>query len=473
MKKSIRQQLLLWLLIPLLTLALASTVLANILGVQLARSIYDKQLLNSADSVAARLTLKNNVPTVDLPPAAQAILRHNYHDDFSFQVYTPEGKLIDGDQTLPPPTDFTALSEPSFRTMKLSGGKEMRIAALILPTPIRQYPHMCIQVGETRNTRLELAGQITMSILLAQLLLIVCGCVAVWIGVGRGLMPLLRIEQVVNSRAPGDLSPLDVEEPTEVLSLIRALNKLFKQLQDDVDAKKRFISNAAHQMRTPLAALGTYSALANKMASDQELRDVLSDLDTGIVRMTKLVNQLLSLARFEPSAAGTVSSAVFDLNHSASVVCAAHVPAALKKRIEIEFLSAERPAMIKGEQFAVEELISNLIDNAVTYCRFGGNVTVKVLVRESGSTLVIEDEGPGIAEEQRERVFERFYRVPGTDQPGTGLGLAIVREIATNHAATIEVKSGPNNIGTAIIVTFPKTLEAGKAAPAPEPNVLV
>ncbi len=455
MKSSIKHQLLLWLLIPLLSLAVVSTIVANFLGVSVARNIYDKQLLNSADSVAARIKTRDDKLTVDLPPAAQAILRHNYHDEFYFQVISPDGKKISGDPDLPPPEPTSADSEPTFRTVKLKG-KDLRVVCLTVPTPELAFDHVVIMAAETRNTRSELAGQITMSILLAQLILIACGAAAIWIGVGRGLLPLTRVEKKVEARSPGDLSPLDVEEPVEILSLITALNRLFKQLQDDVELQKRFISNAAHQLRTPLAALGTYCDLAQKMATEPEMRGVLNDLDTGINRMSKLVNRLLALARSEPAVAVMRSNMVFDLNSCASVTSAAHVPEALRKKIEVEFLSSTAPALVYGDPNAIEEMLSNLIENSVIYGPTGGNVVVKVLAEQGHSSVIVADDGPGIPPEERARVFERFYRMPGTDQPGTGLGMAIVREIAASHNAVVDITAGLSSRGTSVRVDFPE-----------------
>lgn len=464
MKKraSIRRQLLLWLLIPLLSLAIISTIIANILGFSLARDIYDKQLLNSADSVVARFKRQDGKLTVDLPPAALAILRHNNRDDFSFQVLSPDGQTISGDPRLPAPSEPALhASEATFRTETIKG-RQMRLVCFPAPTPDFTYDHVVVQAAETRNTRTELAGQITMSILFAQLLLIVCGGASIWFGVKRGLLPLSRVERAVEARVPGDFSPIDVEEPVEINSLIKALNRMFKQLKDDRDIQERFISNAAHQLRTPLAVLGTYCDLARKTTTDASIIGVLDDLDGGINRMSKLVNRLLALARSEPNVAATRTSTVFDLNNSASVMSAAHVPQALKKKIDIEFLSATEPALVYGDPSAVEELIANLIENAVTYGPPGGNVIVKVVNEKGHSSIVVEDDGPGIPPDERGKVFERFYRMPGTDKPGTGLGLAIVREIAASHNANVDISSSPASNGTSVRVDFPEIVANGK-----------
>jgi two-component system sensor histidine kinase TctE len=466
--------LLIWLLVPLLSLALVSTIAAYLLGLALARSIYDKQLANSADSVIARIKTTGDKLTVDLPPAALAILKHNYQDDFYFQVISPEGKIISGDKLLPLPptlakeTTESAIpvqppgpkilqrsdEEPSFRTINFKG-KELRVMTLAVPTPESIFDYVVIQAAETRNTRKELANQISISILLAQIAIIICGAGAIWIGVGRGLRPLANVEQAVQARAAGDLSPLNVDEPVEIISLIKALNRLFKQLENDIELQKRFTSNAAHQLRTPLAVVTTYCDLVRKMVKDTEVQDVLADLEAAIHRMSRMVNRLLVLARSEPGASNHRPFTQVDLSTIASTVTAAHVPEAIRNKIEFEFLAPSEPAIVYGDQNGLEELISNLIENSILYSDPGGKITVQIIVDGDKTLLTIEDEGCGIPENERGKVFERFYRATGTEKPGTGLGLAIVKEIAISHEALIDTTSGKHGKGTAITVCFP------------------
>lgn len=466
---------------PLLSLALLSTLASYFLGLALARSIYDKQLANSADSVIARIKTNGDKLTVDLPPAALAILKHNYQDDFYFQVISPDGKIISGDKQLPLPPAITENSsgpvsasssstltdtntpetltkveaEPSFRTIEFKG-REIRVMALTVPTPDSIYDYVVIQAAETRNTRKELANQISISIFLAQIAIIICGAGAIWLGVGRGLRPLVNVEQAVQARAAGDLSPLNVDEPIEIISLIEALNRLFKQLENDIELQKRFTSNAAHQLRTPLAVVTTYCDLVRKMVKDADVQDVLADLEAAINRMSRMVNRLLVLARSEPGANAIKPFTQIELSTIASAVTAAHVPEAIRNKIEFEFLASSEPALVYGDRNGLEELISNLIENSILYSEPGGKVIVKIGVEPDRTVLTIEDNGCGIPSAEREKVFERFYRGAATDKPGTGLGLAIVKEIATTHNATITVASGATGKGTIITISFPK-----------------
>lgn len=466
---------------PLLSLALLSTLASYFLGLALARSIYDKQLANSADSVIARIKTKGDKLTVDLPPAALAILKHNYQDDFYFQVISPDGTIISGDKLLPlPPTIAQNSSEqsapvssptiidantpstltkveaePSFRTIKFKG-REIRVMTLTVPTPDSIFDHVVIQAAETRNTRKELASQISISIFLAQIAIIICGAGAIWLGVGRGLRPLANVEQAVQARAAGDLSPLNVDEPVEIISLIKALNRLFKQLENDIELQKRFTSNAAHQLRTPLAVVTTYCDLVRKMVKDAEVQDVLADLEAAINRMSRMVNRLLVLARSEPGVNAVKPFTQIDLSTVASAVTAGHVPEAIRNKLEFEFLESSEPAIVYGDRNGLEELISNLVENSILYSEPGGKVVVKITVEADRTLLTIEDDGCGIPTNEREKVFERFYRGAATEKPGTGLGLAIVKEIATTHNATTTVASGADGKGTSITISFPK-----------------
>lgn len=458
MNFSIKKQLLIWLLVPLMTLALISTLAAYAAGIHLARQIYDAELINSADSVVARIRHKGDKIIMDLPPAAQAILRHNYNDEFYYQVLSSDGKFIAGDRALPPPAG-TNLTEPQFRTLNMNG-KEIRI--LTLPVHRHEYTDeaLIVQAAETRNTRQNLAKQITFAIMLAQGLVIACAILAIWFGIDRGLLPLKRIEEAVLSRQPGDLRPLNVETPSEISNLIRALNQLLIQLNEDIDLQKRFLANAAHQLRTPLAVLGTYNDLARKIVKENEAQEVLSQVDGSIKRMSNMVNKLLTLARSEPTALQSHSKTTIDLCTVAANAAADSVPEALAKNIDLEFQPTPDAALIYGDAASLHELVMNLLQNAISYSPSNTDIVLRVYTESEFCVLMVQDEGPGIPEPERGRVFERFYRISGTEQPGTGLGLAIVREIALVHDARVEITDAPSGQGACIRVFFKKLEEA-------------
>ena len=320
-----------------------------------------------------------------------------------------------------------------------------------------------VEVAETVKPRQDFAHQLLIGIIVPQLLLIGLGGFAIWLGVSRGLNPLRKLETALAKRSQFDLSPVEDDATAEELQpLIQAINDLLGRLREDLDSQRRFVANAAHQLRTPLAGLKTYvgvvSSLSEK-AEQKQLTDAVKQLDHGLNRITHLVNRLLALAKAEPNAAAKVKPQNFDLNLVAAEATSDLVGDAIDKNVDLAFEGAAGPLIVSGDPSSVRELVMNLVDNAVRYTPTGGHVTVRVQ-NGKGVILAVEDDGPGIVESERERVFERFYRVLGTDGAGSGLGLAIVREIAKSHGAKIELGSGSDG-GTTIRVEFVKPGEIG------------
>ena len=288
----------------------------------------------------------------------------------------------------------------------------------------------------------------------------------VWFGLTRGVAPLSALQQRLRARRPDDLSPIDPRAaPTEIAPLVGAMNELLDRLSANVAAQRRFVADAAHQLKTPLAGLRTQAELALLDAGSGEMQANLRQLVTGSERATRLVNQLLLLARAEhPDPAGL---AACDLNAIASQQAASWVPQALARHIDLGFEEAPQPALIHGNPILLAELLNNLIDNALRYTPGGGRVTVRVAGDSAQSLIEVEDSGPGIAPAERERVFDRFYRVLGTRAEGSGLGLAIVREIAQKHHAEVgfvDPPGGdtpdavPEQAGTLVRVAFPRSV---------------
>lgn len=474
MTSSIRKQLLVWLLIPLSTIAASSTFIAYNAAILLAREIYDKGLLNSADSVIARVRHKGGKVLVDLPPAAQSILKHNYRDTFFYQIYTMEGKRIAGDGNLPFDPGAVDFNKPHYST-RILNGREVRVLTMLFPVashfadetpddddyddPKPEY--LILEVAETRNARREIVTHIVISVLLPQLILIICGGIAVWFGIKQGLYPLQQLSRALSSRSPTDLSPVsESTAPTEVRPLVGAINDLLKMLNDEIERERRFVANAAHQLRTPLAGLKTYADLALKMNEDESVRSVLAQLHTGINRMSNLIVRLLTLARSEPGVSQTARQ-ITDLSEIVSSVTEDLVPLSIEKKVDLGFESPHESIYIDGDPVGLRELVTNIIENAVIYNQEGGKVTVRVSKLRS-PTLSVEDNGPGIPEKERDLVFERFYRILRDGASGSGLGLAIVREIANSHNAKVEVKEGTDGIGTCFTVTFPEISTNGK-----------
>lgn len=450
---SLRSQLLCWLLLPLGLIWLLTACGAYFLAEHFANNAFDRELLNSADSVVARLRSDPVKIWVDMPPAAQAILRHNYRDRIYYQVLNPDGTRISGDAILPKPIRNFDSPVPSFRYAKLDG-QDVRIVRVKANLPGHADQMVLVQVATTLNALHEMSQQIFLSILFPELFMIIFGALSVSYGIKRGLIPLSKLEEALSARSQFDLTPVETSQtPAEMKPVIDAINVLLEKLRNDLEQQQRFVANAAHQFRTPLAGLKTYIYAAKRLPADPRMMEMLEKVEGGVDRLTHLANKLLTLARAEPQTSSTNFQQV-DLNFVASEMTADFVSEALPKGTELTFVSSERPALVYGELSDLAELTSNLIENAVIYTQKGGNVTVRVSNGDA-VRLMVQDNGPGIPKEEREKVFERFYRILGTSAPGSGLGLPIVKEIATAHKATVEITGCPSGKGTTVTVTFP------------------
>ena len=279
--------------------------------------------------------------------------------------------------------------------------------------------------------------------------------IVVWVGVVHGLSPLERLRGTLASRPYGDWSPVGMEGvPGEVRPLLESLNALVAQLDRALTVQTRFISDAAHQLKTPITVLRTQLELALREEDPGRMRAALEKSRAGLERLSRVVSQLLSLARNEPEAGAKVVLAPLDLNGLALEVATEWVPEALKKRVDLGFESAPVPVMIRGDAGRLRELFDNLLDNAVRYSREGGRVTVRASAVPV-PTVDISDDGPGIPADERERVFQRFHRLLGSGQDGSGLGLAIAQEIVRIHGGAIGLRDDSDGIGNTFSVTFP------------------
>jgi two-component system sensor histidine kinase TctE len=342
-------------------------------------------------------------------------------------------------------------------------GREIRVVALRVPVqPGSGKGVVLIQVGERLTLRTEVARQLLLRMILPQTLLTFLAIFAVWYGVGRGLAPLSHLRREIEQRSHRDLSPLpESMVPREVEPLIQAMNGLLERLSASITAQRRFIADAAHQLRTPIAGLKTQTELALRQTYATEAQAAFKQLHTATEQMTRLVNQLLSLARAEPDAGRASVTEPIDLIELARQSTTDWVPRALARNIDLGFEGPPGEARIEGDPFLVREMLNNLLDNAVRYTQPEGHITVRVNTAERQITLSVEDDGPGVPEAERERVFERFYRVLGNGAEGCGLGLAIVREVAQRHRAEVSLSARDDGTGTIVRIAFSNATTAG------------
>lgn len=312
-----------------------------------------------------------------------------------------------------------------------------------------------VQVGERRGARDEIALGIATTMLWPLLVALPVLALLVWVAITKGLRPLAQLGEQVAAREPANLAPLDATgAPSEVAPLADKLNKLFERVRSSIESEQRFTADAAHELRTPLAAIRAQAQVARASSTDVERSHALDWVVRGCDRASHLVDQLLTLARID-AAPSSVPLGPVDLRAVASTAIADLVPAALDNGIEFD-LSEGPAAEIAGEPGLVRILVSNLLDNAIRYSPPGGKVSVDVATVAERPTLTVNDQGPGIPPEQREQVWQRFFRIPGSAADGSGLGLSIVERIAQLHGAAVTLEDGENGSGLRVTVAFPR-----------------
>ncbi len=447
---SLRRQLLLWLLVPQLVLWLGAAFLAYQLTLAYANEVIDRTLAKSSSALARQVKPFGNGFYVDFPRAARDVLEQDPDDRVYYMVSSPPEAFLLGEPAMPrPPQGLSAPSGETFFYNGKLGALDVRVAAQYLPAGTPDKPErMLVQVAKSRNLSAELARRILLDMGLPLLLLIVLTSVLVWAGVSRGLSPLRSLRRTVEDRTPRDLAPIEIDNaPAEVRALASAINTLLDEVHGQVAQQRRFIADAAHQLRTPLAGLKSQTELVQAELTESQpdlplARRQLGQVETSVARSIRLVNQLLALARAEPEAGLQLGS--LDLAALAREVAAEAVPRALAAGIDLGVEGDAGPLPVQGHAGLLRELVANLLDNAISYTPRDGEVTLCLLRDGNCVRLEVRDNGPGIPVQERERVFERFYRGSAEGKgKGCGLGLAIVQEIARRHGASVSLDDNP------------------------------
>ena len=331
------------------------------LAINLATDAYDKALLDSVYSIAGCVQAKGDKIVVDIPPAALAILKDNMNDRVLYQVLDENRHLIAGDSNMPLP-DFNAQDAGDTRSANYRdatiNGEQIRIASVKFPVPAQSKTSVYIQVAETLHGREQIAYEILIGVVLPQFAMVILSALVVFFGVKRGLAPLDRLRDAVASRTPMDLGPIAVENvPKEVRPLVKAINDLLERLEEDLQAQRRFVANAAHQLRTPIAGLKMQSELALRQHDPADLQHALTLIRTGAERAARLANQLLALARAEPGAVDPGLWQMVDLNEIGRKATGEFVPEAIRKDIDLGFEGTERPVYVLCDQASLHELL--------------------------------------------------------------------------------------------------------------------
>ncbi|MCX7897078.1 MAG: sensor histidine kinase N-terminal domain-containing protein [Rhodocyclaceae bacterium] len=443
-----------WLLAPLLLLWPISIAATYHVAVKIADEAYDPALGERLEQVIQAIRFDEREGTVVHLPAPLPLTQSDLEAGrVAMQVARLDGSLVWGHGEIPMLQfpERGAVEQIRFRDEAMAG-EEIRVAYRLLPAGDDAQP-LLVQVAENRRLRRVLSSHIISGVLLPQFIIIPLATVFVWFGLTRGLLPLKRLQERIRTRRPEDLSPIDLATvPEELSPMVSAFNDMMTRLAANLEAQQRFIAAAAHQLKTPLAGLKTQSELALAEPDEQNMRQYLQRIASGVDRTTHLANQLLRLARVEASVVRLQPKEEVDLPTLAKDVLVSFVPQAMARRIELGYEGVDR-AGIRGHPLLLREMIANLIDNAIKYSDPEGSVTVRVRYTPA-LALEVVDTGVGVPACERERIFERFYRILGTSEEGSGLGLAIVKEIAENHGASIAVMDNPQGKGTCFRITF-------------------
>lgn len=441
--RTLRNQLLLWVSAPLLALWVISTIIDHDVAAGFVNLNNDRALLDTAIDLGRSVRAVDERLYLDLPQPVIEMLISGERGRYYYRANGPAGEYITGDPDLPDPPESAQSDRVTYYDAVYRNEKIRAVAVRVPVSPGSGKGAILIQVAEKSRLRDDFARQILLKMIVPQAILVLLAALTVWFGVGIGLHGLASIRSQIESRSDVDLSPLDARgAPAEVRPLVLAMNDLLARLTATLAGQRRFIADAAHQLRTPIAAIKAQAELALRQGRDEPARATLQQLYTAAEHAGHLVSQLLTLARAEPGSQRSIERQPLDLVALARETTMEWVPRALDRRIDLGFDAAVSAVGIDGDPFLIRELLNNLIDNAIHYTPAGGKVTVRVLAAGERPVLEVEDNGPGIAEQERARVFERFYRIADSGGEGCGLGLAIVREIAEGHGATVEALAG-------------------------------
>ena len=482
-----------WMLAPLLLIWPMSVFLTWLVAHSIANKPYDRELGEMAHTLGLQVAAEAaktplGASRFALSVEAAALLRSDEIDTVYYQVLGARGEFLSGDRGLsrpgaqerpqaegsrrPPADGVGQFASPASLTpdkavaWELSfrddvvNNESVRVAHLwVWPEGQSSGNMLLVQVAETLGKRSRLTNEIIKGVILPQFVILPLAVLLVWLALARGIAPLNELQRRIRSRDSSDLSPIDERRiPDEVAPLVRAINDLLARLDQSMRGQKHFLADAAHQLKTPLAGLRMQAELAQReidlgRSSPSELKLSLQQISLASQRAAHMVNQLLSMARAEDKE-HAMRKLEFNLSELAVETVRDFVPRAMERQIDLGYEGpgvSESSLRLQGQPVLIRELIRNLVDNALLYTPAGGVVTVRVIEDPFGQVTVlqVEDSGPGIAQAEREQIFQPFYRSLGTNVDGSGLGLAIAREIVQHHEAELSVEDArPRKPGT-------------------------
>ncbi|MDG4891445.1 sensor histidine kinase [Mesorhizobium sp. M1A.F.Ca.IN.022.07.1.1] len=444
---SLRLQLLAWVVLPLTALVTVNLWTSQRNALATADLVTDRMLVGSARAIAERVAMAEGVLDATIPPAAIEMFDTGDRDSVYYRVETANGRLLTGYPDLPQASQSGSI-EASYRDRRLRlTTLSHAVIGAGTDSPIR------VTVGVTLAGHDAMVQRLWFSAFAQQLALVAIAGLFVLLGLRRGLAPLMRLRDTVRSPDRSDLDPVEVPgAQSEIRPLIDALNAYMERVRAQMAAQRRFIANAAHQLRTPLALMSTQASYVLRESAADRREEALVALQAGSGRLARLAEQLLTLSRAEPGSRRPRADRI-DLTEAAREVLETHAPKAVERNIDLG-LEEAGPVPVIGDGTMLREMIVNLVDNALRYTPAGGTVTVQLAAIGREGVLTVTDTGPGIPAEEREQVFERFYRIAGAAEEGSGLGLAIVREVVENAGGSVAL-GGAAGSGLRVEVRLP------------------
>jgi two-component system sensor histidine kinase TctE len=451
---SIRRSLLTRLSVPLLALALAGSGATYFVAQYFSQHVLDQWLYDSAIALANQIRSVDGNARLDLPRPALDILEWDSVDRFYYQVSSSrQGELLSNANLPNPPVAPKPRGEPVYFDARV-GSDSLRMAAIALRLPSGEM--LLVKVAETRHKRNEQAAQVLSATLLLSLALVIASASLVWFAVGSGMRSLenaIRRIRLQSSKSGHALPLGDVSVPREVRPLVDEIRLLLEQLTASHRANQRFVGNTAHQLRTPIAALRVQLELARRQQDIAQYRKALDHAVPELARLTRLLHQLLTLARIDEDHSELLKLGPVDLDALAREEVERRIDEALARGVDLGYAGPGKPVPVAGKDALLREVVVNLLDNALRYSTgpnrvgSGSPALVTIGVCADPPELYVEDQGPGIPMNERELVRERYYRIAGSGADGSGLGLAIVEEIAHRHDARFLLETGPNGDG--------------------------
>jgi two-component system sensor histidine kinase TctE len=447
MSSSISRRLVIWLAVPLMLLALCGALVHYFNSVAPGVIGSDRRLKDAANALMARVLIKDGRVTLDDNPDGR--IGMPAPGSVRYALRDAEGRLLAGDADIPAvplnseTSQLVAISQIDHQSLRTLTTRFDTRAGVVL-----------ITVADMRAANEPAARLGLMSTLLWDFVQLDVTLVLVWVGIQLGLRPVRRLRDDIAERSPTDLRPIvESSVPREIVPVVVTLNRLFSMLRTAVQSQQQFIADTAHQLRTPITGMQAQLDLLVAEPAAQPVRHRLAILQQGIRQLAHSANQLLTLARADPAANLPAKNQTVELNTIVGEVAAKFFDRALASNIDLGVEAA--PASILADPSLLDDLVSNLVDNALKYTPSGGSVTLSTGMAQGKPYLAVEDSGPGIPEEHRQRVRQRYLRLPNSPGHGSGLGLAIVDKIARLYGASMTIESGAGGRGTKVMLQFP------------------